>query len=66
MSDLVNEDLLDRAQICLDYFDNHPSGYQSLLSRAITNGDLDEIRHFVAIIEGVMAQDYIDGEFGND
>lgn len=66
MSNNVNDEILDRAQVCLDYADNHPAGIDRGLSNAIQDGNLDEIRHFVTVIEGMMAQEYFNEQFTNE
>lgn len=57
MSNTTNDLLMERAQVCLDYADNHPSEIHTSLSNAIQDGDLDEVLHFTSIIEGMMSQE---------
>ena len=63
MSNKVNTDILERAQICLDYFENHPSRVQESLIQAIHSGNLEDVQYHTARCEAQMQKDFF--EFGD-
>ncbi len=58
MSNNVNTRLMERAGELSEIFTNHPSHLDTLLSQAITGGDLDELRRVVSIMEGTLAEEH--------
>lgn len=58
MSNLNNDNLLDRASDLLEELSGHPSHLDTALSQAITNGDLEEVKYLVNKLEALLAQEH--------
>jgi len=53
-----NTQLLERAADLLEEVDSHPAHLDDLLSNAIKSGDLEQIRYWVSVVEGTLAQEH--------
>lgn len=51
-----NTELLERAADLLEEVDSHPAHLDDLLSNAIKSGDLEQVRYWVGVVEGTLAQ----------
>ena len=62
MSNIENAVLLEFAYETAEAITNHPSGYDKVLLKAIADGDLDEVRRLLAVIEGTLSQEHFFNE----
>lgn len=51
-----NTSLMERAQDLLEEIDSHPAHLDDLLEAAIKSGDLEQLRYWVGVVEGTLAQ----------
>lgn len=58
MSQTNNNHLIERANELLEEITNHPSGYDTLLVKAVESGDLDEVRRVVTLVEGELSHEH--------
>lgn len=62
MSLEANTQLLERAQDLLEEVDSHPAHLDDLLATAIKSKDLEQIRYWVSVVEGTLAQEEFNRE----
>ncbi len=62
MSLARNTELLERAQDLLEEVDSHPAHLDDALDAAIKSGDLEQVRYWVGVVEGTLAQENFNEE----
>ena len=59
MSNINNDELLERAGVCMEYFESKLPA--QVIERDIEQGDLEALRYHVAEAEGIISQEIIAG-----
>lgn len=58
MSNITNDNLLNRAAEMIDYFESHPAGLDNQLIAAVEANDLQEIYRLTTLMEGIVSQEH--------